>query len=86
MLEIPLSPEKEARLRARAEAVGKDVAEYVLQVVEDDLAVNETPSGSGTRTQRGQWETELDAWAEGHPRRSFIVDDSRESIYLDRGE
>ncbi len=86
MLEIPLSPEKEARLRARAEAVGKDVAEYVLQVVEDDLAVNETPSGSDTRTQRGQWETELDAWAEGHPRRSFIVDDSRESIYLDRGE
>lgn len=83
-LSLPLTPELEARLRRRAAAAGKDVAEYLLYVVEEDLAMSaEVPE---TADSPNQWEKAFDAWAAGHPRLDTIIDDSRESIYEDRGE
>lgn len=56
MLHIPLSPEKESQLRDRA--AGKDVAEYVLPVVEEDLAMAEaTRPDQDSPQKRRQWET-----------------------------
>ncbi len=86
MLSIPLSPDKEAKLRERAAAAGKDVTEYVLQVVEEDLAMTEPVAALDSPQKREQWEKDLDAWAEGHPRLDSIADDSRDSIYAGRGE
>ena len=91
MLNVPLSPEKEAKLRQRAAAAGKDVTEYILAVVEEDLAMSEEPSPAhliDTRPsqQNDEWEKALDAWAAGHPRLDRIANDSRESIYEGRGE
>ncbi len=86
MLNIPLSPDKEAKLRERAAAAGKDVTEYVLQVVEDDLAATEPVAAPDSPEKREQWQKDLDAWAEGHPRLDSIADDSRDSIYAGRGE
>lgn len=88
MINIPLSPEKEARLRERAAAAGKDVAEYVRDVLEEDLAATEPVSSPETPSlqKRRQWEKDLDAWAAGHPHLDTLADDSRESIYADRGE
>ena len=85
MLHLPLSPEDEVRLRKRASAVGKDIAEYVLQVVEEDLAMTEPTPPPESRRQE-EWEKELDAWAAGHPHAESTADDSRESIYAGRGE
>ena len=86
MLNLPLSPEKEAKLRERAAAAGKDVTEYLLQVVEEDLAMTEPAAAPDSPQKRDQWEKELDAWAEGHPRLDSVADDSRDSIYAGRGE
>ncbi len=88
MLNIPLSPEKEARLRERAAAAGKDVTEYVLEVLEEDLAVTVPahPVDTHSPQKRRQWENDLDAWAAGHPRLDTLADDSRESLYAGRGE
>jgi hypothetical protein len=33
-----------------------------------------------------EWHKALLEWAEGHPRRDTVADDSRESIYAGRGE
>jgi hypothetical protein len=88
MLNIPLTPEKEARLKARAAAAGKNVAEYVLDVVEEDLAMTEAAPliDTSSTQQRDEWEKALDAWAAGHPHLATMADDSRESIYEGRGE
>ncbi len=86
MLNLSLSPEKEAKLRERAAAAGKDLTEYILQVVEEDLAIGESAPAVDSPQKRDQWEKELDAWAEGHPHLDTIADDSRDSIYAGRGE
>ncbi len=88
MLNIPLSPDKEAKLRERAAAAGKDVAEYVLGVVEEDLAMTEpTPSlHTDASLEADQWLKEFRAWVASHPRLDYLADDSRDSIYAGRGE
>ena len=88
MLNIPLSPEKEAKLRERAAAAGKDVTEYVLSVVEEDLAIAEAPSSprADTPLETERWLKDSRAWVASHPRLDYLADDSRESIYAGRGE
>jgi hypothetical protein len=88
MLNIPLSPDKEAKLRERAAAAGKDVTEYVLSVVEEDLAMAESaaPLHADTPLKTDQWMKEFRAWVASHPRLNYLADDSRDSIYAGRGE
>ena len=53
---------------------GKDVAEDVLDVVEEDLAMTTKPVSSLDGLQkRDQWENELDAWAASHPHLDTIM-------------
>ena len=88
MINIPLSAEKEAKLRQRASAAGKDVVEYVLQVVEEDLAATE-PAPAIEAAAPGKadpWVAEFRAWVASHPRLDYVADDSRDSIYAGRGE
>ena len=88
MLNIPQSPDKEAKLRERAAAAGKDVAEYVLGVVEEDLAMAEPAAllQADTPLNTDQWMKEFSAWVASHPRLNYLADDSRDSIYAGRGE
>lgn len=88
MLSIPLSSDQEARLRERAAAAGKDVTEYLLQVVEEDLAVGEAPLEShiDTPLKPDAWLKEFREWVASHPRLDYVADDSRDSIYAGRGE
>jgi len=88
-LNIQLTPEVEAKLRARAEAEGKDPAAFALEAVTEKLA---GPNGSGSHAaahdRLDAWErfvTEMRQHAKNLPPHHF-VDDSRESIYEGRGE
>jgi hypothetical protein len=88
MLEIPLSPEKEAKLRERAAAMGKDVAEYVLEVVEEELTITEPPSAEPLPSSQhpDPWLKTFREWIASHDHIKTVADDSRESIYAGRGE
>jgi predicted transcriptional regulator len=89
-LTISLPPEMEAKLRDRAAATGKDFSTLVREAVEEKLAVN----GGGSTSQEKPydlWLAEFSAWMQAVTDRGkvyppgFVVDDSRESIYGDRG-
>lgn len=85
-LQIPISPETEAKLREQAAAAGKDLASFVREAVEKLIG-----EGNGSRHGNGshsapQWSEEWHAWAASHRKLDHVVDDSRESIYAGRGE
>lgn len=84
MLQIPLSPETEAKLRERAAAAGKDLATFIQDVVEE-VAVGENGAAADALSPT-QWSEEWHAWAASHRKLDHVVDDSRESIYSGRGE
>lgn len=87
-IHINLPPETEAELRERAAAVGKDLASFVREAVEEKLAEpGEGAEGTGRASLTAdQWIAELRAWAASHRRLNHFVDDSRESIYAGRCE
>lgn len=81
-LQIPLSPETEARLRERAAAAGKDLTTFVLDAVEEIAAADD---GAGELSAT-EWSQQWHAWAASHRTLDRPADDSRESIYAGRGE
>jgi hypothetical protein len=84
-LNLPLSSETEAKIRAYAAIAGQDLENFVLQAVNEKLAdVDSEPMVS---PQRGDdWAKKLQACMDLHPIVSHFVDDSRASIYAGRGE
>lgn len=87
-LKIPLGPTTEAELRKRAAAAGKKPEDFVVEVIEEELAINE-PAPSlepASPDKRDAWLAEFHAWVASHPRLDHFVDDSRDSIYSGRGE
>jgi hypothetical protein len=87
-LNLQLSPDAEAKLREQAAAAGQDVQTFVLEAVEDRLAAEQQDSDSSARRSGDHraWLEKLRAWTALHPVVSHFVDDSRESIYGNRGE
>ena len=81
---ISLPPDMEVRLQQRAQAAGKDVPTWVREAVEEKLAT-ESSETQAVRTSQ-QWEAEFDVWIANHKPVSHFVDDSRDSIYADRGQ
>jgi hypothetical protein len=86
MLQVPLSPDMENRLREKAAAAGQDPATFVMQLVRNELAIDEPmPEPDADTSERmDSWVAEFRAWVESHPLIDHAVDDSRESIYADR--
>jgi hypothetical protein len=81
-LTLSFSASTEAKLKEQAAASGRDVAEYVANIVEKAVG-SEIENGKLTTHQRAaQWRK----WAESHPKVDHFVNDSRESIYDGRGE
>jgi hypothetical protein len=82
---IELSPEREAALKAQAQARGLTIEQWLLE-----LAEQQTPPSSIAHLQRTnpkEWARQFRAWADSHdPNISVLSDEamSRESIYPDR--
>jgi len=85
-IQIPLSTEAEATLRERAAAAGQDVVAFVLEAVNDKLAFADQRQPEIPASDHSAWTAALRAWGESHPRRDSLADDSREQIYVGRGE
>jgi plasmid stability protein len=82
-LTLQFPPDIEAKLRERAAAVGKDVETLVREAVEAKLAGEPTAQPDLTPEE---WVAQFDAWMKSRKMVYHPVDDSRESIYADRGE
>jgi hypothetical protein len=82
---IELSPEREAVLKAQAEARGLTIEQWLLELA-DQLA----PPVSIAHLQRTnpkEWARQFRAWADSHDPNTPVLSDeamSRESIYPDR--
>lgn len=87
-LNIPISAEIEARLRAQATASGTDLTTFVLHALEEKLS---NTNGGVAKTQDARlkgWENFVSAmndWTKTLPSGRYL-DDSRDSIYESRGE
>lgn len=84
-LTLELSPEREAALKAQAQARGMSVEQWLL-----DLTEQLAPSTSIAHLQKTnpkEWARQFHEWAESHDRLTPLLSDeaiSRESIYPDR--
>jgi hypothetical protein len=80
-LELSISREQEAVLMHQATALGMDVAEFVMDAVQEKIAaaLHNDPTLSPQ-----EWRAKLEAIGKRHSPTGRPLDDSRESIYSDR--
>ena len=84
-LTLELSPEREAALKAQAQARGMSLEEWLL-----DLTKQTRPAAARSLQDEltpQEWVRQFNAWVEGHDRTTPLLSDeaiSRESIYPDR--
>jgi hypothetical protein len=84
-LTLELSPEREAALRAQAQARAMSVEQWLLELI-DQLAPS-TSIAHLQKTNPKEWARQFHDWAESHDRTTPLLSDeaiSRESIYPDR--
>jgi hypothetical protein len=84
-LTIELPPEREAALKAQAQARGMSVEQWLLELAEQ-LAPS-TSIAHLQKTNPKEWARQFHEWAESHDRTTPPLSDnaiSRESIYPDR--
>ena len=82
---IKLAPEKEAALKAQAQAQGLSIEEWLVRLAEQHL--QPAPIAHLQKTNPREWARQFHLWAESHDRTTPLLSDeaiSRESIYLDR--
>ena len=84
IVRINLSGETEQRLREIAAREGQSLETYLEQLAIASSARGD--SGSIPRRTAEEWLAEWRAWVRSHTSNTHIADDSRESIYGDRGE
>jgi hypothetical protein len=82
-LNVSLSPESEARLGERAAAAGKDVTVFARETIEEKLFYGRDNRSASAPPRQGsdEWFAKFNEWVASHPRRQFLVDDSRGVIY-----
>lgn len=81
-LTLQLSPETEAKLKEHANLTGRTVEELALEALQDKLS---SDASGAPQLSVEEWTRQFDAWVEGLPSRNPHFNDSRESIYPDRG-
>jgi hypothetical protein len=84
-VKIDLPPEREAAIRARADAEGMTLEQWFLKFAEQYVPV--ASEAHLQRTDPAEWARRFHAWAEGHDRTTPLLSDeaiSRESLYPDR--
>jgi hypothetical protein len=80
-LTLTLSPETEAKLAERAQAIGKTPEAVVLDAIDESLAAEGGVPSSLPVSERLR---QFDDWVKSHQSHNPTFDDSRESIYPDR--
>ena len=84
-LTLELSPEREAALKAQAQARGMSVEQWLLELAEQ--IAPSTSIAHLQKTNPKEWARQFHEWAESHDRTTPLLSDeaiSRESIYPDR--
>jgi hypothetical protein len=84
-LTLELSPEREAALKAQAQARGKTVEQWLVELTEQ--LVPSTSIAHLQKTNPKEWARQFRAWADSHDPNMPVLSDeamSRESIYPDR--
>lgn len=79
---LNLDPETVQRLSERAAARGQTLEGYLNQLAAEPSAGDLIPAEQSP----AQWIDAWRAWAASHSTLLTVADDSRESIYADRGE
>ncbi len=80
-LTLNLSPELESQLRQAADQAGEEVEAFVLRLVRERVE----PDYRQEVEDYSEWRKRFDAWLASRKPVGHFVDDSRESIYEDRG-
>ena len=84
---IELPPEKEAVLKAQAQARGLTIDQWLLRLAEQQIQPEPTSIAHLQKTDPKEWARQFRAWAESHDPNTPVLSDeamSRESIYPDR--
>jgi hypothetical protein len=86
---LQLPPATERVLKEKAARSGQTLETYLQHLAEREAGLGNGPTaaedGAGEWTPE-QWSAAWRAWAAGFPTRPTEADDSRESIYVGRGE
>lgn len=78
VLNLPLSPETEAKLREKSRASGKPVEDIVAEIIGERFGATATMNPMSVEERLRLFKE----WIDSHPRREGVhMDDSRESIY-----
>lgn len=79
-ISLDFSPEDQAQLEKRAAASGLEIADYIRDMILEELETEENGAVREPHT-RDDWEREFRKWVASHRSRNPGFDDSRESIY-----
>ena len=91
-IKISLSPEAEAKLKARAAARGQDVGQYAAEIVEQAVsavaAVGQPVSQPVPSDRLASWNAFVARMCESGAKLppGYVADDGRDGIYAGRGE
>jgi len=84
-LKIDVPANLEIALKLRASAAGKEVADFVVDALREELFQGE-PTIEAPNPLALTFSDWLSKWRQRAPKTSHFVDDSRESIYAGCGE
>jgi hypothetical protein len=82
---LHLAPEIEGKLREKATLLGQTLETYLQQLAEHDAAASDG-TAAPIPASAEQWSAQWRWWASSHAGLPGVADDSRQSIYADRGE
>jgi len=82
-LQLHLTPELEALVRSAANSAGEDVETFVLRAVRERVGSDKQAGDS--LLSDDEWQSLFQEWLAARKPCGHYVDDSRESIYADRG-
>jgi hypothetical protein len=85
-MDLHLPPEIELSLRQHAAIAGMDVEQFAIKAIQSGIASSEMADDDVQPLPKSTWSAEFNAWLASIPKRKTHMDDSRESIYQDRGE
>ncbi len=81
-LSIRISGDMESRLLEQARAAGKNIESYVADLLQEHASRG---IEDVRELEADEWDRALDEWVNMHPNPEVLIDDSRESIYGERG-
>ncbi len=78
---LQLKPSIESRVRAKADAMGKTVENYLIEIIDESVVFESDEKPFYETATDEEWEAAMDSLAEFSDEIPSTWDDSRESIY-----